>query len=108
VKSYRLVIRPDAGAELAEGARWYEARTRGLGREFVRAFRAATEPLRRNPFMFQIVVGEARRTLLRRFPYSIFYEIHGSDVVILACFHEARDPDEWQHRITSQAEEDRV
>jgi plasmid stabilization system protein ParE len=101
--SYRLVIRPEAKAELTEGTRWYEARTRGLGREFLRAFRAATGPLRRNPFMYPIVVGEGRRVLLRRFPYSIFYEVHGSDVVILACFHEARDPEEWQRRITEGA-----
>lgn len=36
---------------------------------------------------------------MRRLPYSIFYEVHGSDVVILACFHEARDPELGQRRL---------
>lgn len=98
--TYRLIIRPEADEEVAEAARWYETRERGLGREFLRAFRASVAPLRRNPFLYPIVVEEARRVLVRRFPYSIFYEVHGSDVVVLACFHEARDPRDWQERIT--------
>lgn len=63
--SYRSTIRPEADEEVAEAARWYEARERGLGREFLRAFRAATAALRRNPFLYQTVVEEARRVLLR-------------------------------------------
>jgi hypothetical protein len=31
---------------------------------------------------------------------SSFYEIHGYDVVVLGCMHEARDPEEWQKRAT--------
>jgi hypothetical protein len=30
----------------------------------------------------------------------VFFEIHDADVVILACLHTARDPEEWQRRIT--------
>ena len=95
---YRLVLLPEAEADLMDTARWYEEQERGLGYEFLRAFRAATAPLRRNPFLYQIVEGEARRVLLRRFPYGVIYEVHGSDVALLACFHTARDPEEWQRR----------
>jgi len=100
VNAYRLLIRPEAAREVDQAARWYDARQRGLGPEFLRSFRAAADALRRNPLIYQNVTGDARRVLLRRFPYSIFYEVHGSDVVILACFHEARDPEDWQRRVT--------
>ena len=99
---YRLVIRPEAEAEIAEAAQWYEAQERGLGREFLRAVRAATAGVRCNPLLYQTIIEEARRVLVRRFPYSIIYEIHGSDVVVLGCFHSARDPQEWQGRITRE------
>lgn len=98
---YRLLIRPEARAEVAEAAAWYEAREQGLGRDFLRAFRAATDRLRRDPLHYQAVFEEMRRVVLRRFPYGVFYEIHGSDVVVLACMHGARDPEEWQSRATS-------
>jgi plasmid stabilization system protein ParE len=97
---YRLVIRPEADEEVREAALWYESRERGLGHEFLRAFRAATAVLRRNPLLYQVVVEQARRVLLRRFPYCVFYEVHGSEVVILACLRESRDPEEWERRIT--------
>lgn len=81
-------------------SRWYEERERGLGRDFLRAFRAATAVLRRTPLLYPLVAG-ARRVLLRRFPYSVFYEVHEVEVVVLACFHESRDPEEWRARISS-------
>ncbi len=96
---YRLVIRPEAAEEVAEATVWYEERARGLGRDFLRAFRAAAAVLRRDPLLYQPVAADARRVVLRRFPYSVFYEVHGSEVVVLACFHESRDPAEWRERI---------
>jgi hypothetical protein len=74
---YRLVIRPEAKTEVAEAAQWYDSRERGLGRSFVHAFRAAAAALRRNPFLYQIVLGQARRMILRRFPYCVIYDDSG-------------------------------
>lgn len=86
---------------MAEAAAWYEARQQSLGRDFLRAFRDAADVLRRDPLHYQIVFAEMRRVLLRRFPYGVFYEIHGSDVVVLGCMHVARDPEAWQSRATT-------
>jgi toxin ParE1/3/4 len=102
--TYRLLTRTEAEADIAEAVGWYEERERGLGREFLRAFRAGTAVLRRNPFLYQPVIGETRRLLLRRFPYAVLYEIHSTDVVVLACLHTARDPEVWQERITGAEE----
>lgn len=99
---YRLVIQPEAEEEVAEAAQWYEAREPGLGREFLRAFRAVIAVLRRTPFHYQVLQADARRVIMRRFPYMIIYEIHDTVVVVHACFHTARDPREWQERIGSR------
>lgn len=97
---YRLLIRPEARAEVAEAAAWYETRETGLGRDFLRAFRAATDRLRRDPLHYQIIFANMRRVLLRRFPYGVFYEVHGTAVVVLGCMHTSRDPELWQGRAT--------
>lgn len=89
---------PVAGSEVAEASRSYELHDVGLGGQFVRTFQATTAVLRRYPFQYQKVAEETRRVLLRRFPYAVFYEIHDSDVVILACLHTARNPQRWQTR----------
>lgn len=102
-QAYRLIIRPEAAEEVSDAAHWYESQERGLGREFLRAFRAATAVLRRSPLLYQPVVAQARRVLVRRFPYGVIYEVHGPDVVVLSCIHTSRDPEEWRKRITSSS-----
>jgi plasmid stabilization system protein ParE len=97
--TYRLVIRPEADAEVAEAARWYEERSRGLGEAFLDTFLEVTANVKRSPYLYAPILGEARRALLHRFPYSVIYEIHGDEVVVLACFHERSDPKEWQRRL---------
>jgi plasmid stabilization system protein ParE len=97
--TYRLIIRPEADAEVDEAARWYEERRQGLGEEFLDTFLEVTANVKRNPYLYAPVLGEARRALLHQFPYSVIYEIHENEVVVLACFHERRDPKEWQRRL---------
>jgi hypothetical protein len=51
-----------------------------------------------NPFQFPIVAVDIRRTLLRGFPYSLFFRLVGDDVFVIACFHSSRDPQVWRGR----------
>jgi toxin ParE1/3/4 len=97
--THRLVLRREADSELTEAARWYEERRQGLGGEFLDEFAELTARIRRNPYLYAPILGEARRALFHRFPYSLIYEVHGPEVVILACFHEHRDPQEWKRRL---------
>lgn len=96
---YRLVVWPDVEAEIADAVGWYESQQPGLGRRFLAEFRAATTLLRRTPFHYQIIEEQIRRIVLHHFPYSVFYEVHDPDVLIVACLHTSRDPEEWRRRI---------
>lgn len=97
--TYRLLVRPQAAAEPAEAVDWYEQRSKGLGSEFLRSVDAAPAQIARNPLQYQVVMGQARRAPLRRFPYSLIYTVFEREVVILACFHGSRDPRRLQGRI---------
>lgn len=70
--SLRIVLRPEAEAELHEAAAWYEERGKGLGGEFIRAVEATFAGMQRNPLSYPLVFGVARRALTRRFPYSVY------------------------------------
>ena len=95
----RLVLRPEAEAELAEAVDWYEARGKGLGADFLRAVDAAIAAILRNPEMYPIVFLTARRAVLRRFPYNLIYVASDDEIVVHACMHGRRDPRRWQERI---------
>lgn len=95
----RLVFRPEADLEINEAAEWYEARGQGLAVEFLRVLDACIESIRRDPLLYPVVHGQARRAMLRRFPYGVVYTVVEVEVVIIACFHSRRDPKHWQDRV---------
>ena len=94
----RLVVREAAEADIAEAARWYEQRSPGLGSEFLRAVDVTLAEITRMPERYPLVRGRARRALLRRFPYGVFFVATPDLVSVVACLHARRDPRLWRER----------
>jgi plasmid stabilization system protein ParE len=94
-----LVFRPEAVEELLEARKWYDACSPGLGLEFARAAEAAIVSAERNPQAYGRIKGEFRRVTLRRFPYSIIYLSNDAEILIVACFHQHREPNSWVKRM---------
>jgi plasmid stabilization system protein ParE len=94
----RLVVREAAEADIVEAGRWYERRSSGLGSEFLRAVDVALAEISRMPERYLVVRGRARRALLRRFPYAIYFVATPDLVSIVACLHARRDPRHWRER----------
>lgn len=94
-----VVFRAQALAEAAEAKQWYEAEA-GLGAAFEGALTHALRRLADFPMLGPVVNQRgARRILLRRFPYVVFYRIRGTQLVVLAVFHVARDPASVSRRL---------
>ena len=91
-------IQPEAQAEIQEAYQWYEEKSAGLGAEFVRAVDACLSAIEGNPLAYALVHQQVRRALLRRFPYGIFYLVEDDTIVVIACFHGSRDPEQWLRR----------
>lgn len=97
--TYRLIIRPEAEAELAEAFDWYEHRVPGLGADFLVALDTAVDSILSNPLRHPVWYRSIRRALLRRFPYQVLFLVEEDTVTVIAVFHGARDPKHWQNRI---------
>lgn len=85
-------LTPEAEAEIAEAFAWYQARSPGLGTEFLRAVEAAATSAARAPFQYPAWKRGAHRVLLRKFPFALFYTISDSGIIVFACFHGRRNP----------------
>ena len=94
----RLILRPEAEAEIADAFDWYEERVPGLGGEFLLCVDAVFNSILRNPLHFPRVHRTARRAITRRFPYEIFFVEDDECVVVLSVFHAKRNPAHWQQR----------
>ena len=89
--------------ELAEAALWYEANQPGLGVTFLDLVDTAIDRLRAGLLPSSPVPGvkkakNARRVLLRRFPYSIVFYERQDEIVIVAFAHSSRRPGYWRSR----------
>lgn len=89
----------EAERELEDAFWWYERQRGGLGLEFLLAFDAAVESLRRLPEGHELVALKTRKALLRRFPYLVLYAVEAERVLITAVFHGRRDPRRWADRV---------
>ena len=70
---YTLEIHPEVEDDALLAYNWYESKSIGLGEEFLRVFYSRLSEIEKEPLLYQKVEGECRRSLLRRFPYSVYY-----------------------------------
>jgi plasmid stabilization system protein ParE len=99
--SFRVVLRPDAEADLHHAATWYEAQTVGLGCQFVEAVSHTIDALSANPLLTS---RRHRRRNIRwvyppRFPYRIIYEVENDTVTVISVLHAARHDRHWRDRL---------
>jgi plasmid stabilization system protein ParE len=102
VIEYRLVAPPEVDRELEEIHSWYEDQLAGLGDDFVEAVAAAYVRILEGPLKYQVLRSGVRRTLLRRFPYAVYFTLQGTTVTVLTVVHANRNPDTWKSKIKLQ------
>ena len=103
--TYRLVIQPEAEADLDEAYRCYENQRSSLGGEFIECVEAVFERIRETPELHAVVFRNVRQTLVKRFPYVVCYVFEENQVDLVAVFHGHRDPTAWRVRIDGSGTE---
>ena len=97
-----LIVHPDAQDEALNAAVYYQNIEPSLGDDLWQQYGNITEALAERPERFPLLetvrTQTIRRTLLKRFPYMVVYEILGEDVFVLAFAHTARRPNYWRSR----------
>ena len=92
-------IQSPAVLDIVEAAEHYEEQRPGLGLEFTLEVDAAIGRASEYPEMYEVKEQGARRILVRRFPYSVYYLVEDGGLEIFAVLHQHREPDHWQSRI---------
>ena len=87
-----VLIRRAAELDLQRVEDWYEGQRPSLGGEFRDAVDAVIARISANPLAYPERYRGARRALLRRFPYVLWYRVSETLVIVLACVHGKRNP----------------
>jgi len=91
-------VRPEAERDMIEAASWYELQQPGLGREFLDEALAVFMRIADTPLGYELVHRSARRALLRRFPFAVFYAFGEGVVLVVGVLHGSRHPRHWMRR----------
>jgi plasmid stabilization system protein ParE len=95
----RIVFRRAAKSEFEDAAVRYDEQRAGLGEEFTIDIEQAVARAAAAPERYPIAFGDIRRTVARRFPYSVYFRVRSDALVVLAVFHGRRNPAIWQRRV---------
>ncbi len=80
-------------SELEEVRDYYESQSIGLGRDFVDEFERQVLRIAAMPERWMVVRGDLRRSLMKRFPYVIFFRILEGDAIrVTVVKHVKRHP----------------
>lgn len=93
-----VVWTQEANEDLLDARAWYENIRPELGERFAVAIEATVGAIAEHPLQFPVVYRNRRRAGVRRFPYSVFFELEEHRIVVIACFHGRRNPRRWQSR----------
>src|SRR5689334_16968864 len=102
--SGRLIVRPEAEADISDAAMWYDSREPGFGLELVSEVQSAIARAMKNPESFTAVRRNptVRRVLTRRFPYRVFFIDRHDALVVFAVLHASRHDRIWKHRARAE------
>lgn len=98
-----LTVLPEAEAEAAQAAMWYENKQAGLGNEFLNELETAFQIIESNPTgqpLLESTDPPIRRTLIKRFPYLVIFAVRDEDVLVIAVAHAHRKPGYWSDRVS--------
>lgn len=89
---------PEARAEFAAAADWYDRQRPGLGVDFVARVRNVLDRIAADPQRHAAVHGDVRKVAVPRFPYIVLYHEEYGEIIVISVFHTARDPSGWKSR----------
>jgi len=71
---------------------WYENQRLGLGFEFLDCLEESANRLLNNPELYSVKHERLRGALIKKFPFTVFYSIEKTEIVVHAVFDNRQNP----------------
>jgi plasmid stabilization system protein ParE len=88
--SRRVILSPDAEADIIAIERWYQTKEASLAFAFKAELRVTLRFIAQYPYAFALVRRGTRRALMKDFPYLIYFRLKSGVVSVIAVVHERR------------------
>ena len=81
-----------ASLAITDAKEYYNLQKPTLGDTFKNDVKKTIENINNFPNLYPNITNDLKRTVLHRFPYSIFYAITDDTILILSVAHQHRKP----------------
>lgn len=95
---FQIEILPEAEAEIREALVWYLERSPLAADAFRAEVFDKIDDLAADADIWPKDEDGIHFRILNRFPYSVHYDLAGSQVIVLAVSHHRRQPGYWRRR----------
>jgi len=89
---YKIEVRPLATLEIIEAYDWYESKKVNLGVDFLNELEVFYKSLLINPQTHSYYEKPVRQGQIKRFPYTVVYEVFDMTIVIYSVFMASQNP----------------
>ncbi len=96
MSGFVVVVVPAAELDIVDAFLWYQGRNAQAADAFRAAVFDTIDQIGAAPLSRPEDGDHNRHRVLRRFPYSVIYELLGDTVTILAVAHHRRKPNYWR------------
>ena len=93
-----LRFHPAAAAEVEAAHHWYAQRSLVAAEVFLKELDYAARQVVESPQRWPRYLGEFRRYVLPRFPFTLIYRVREDVAEIIAVAHAKRKPGYWKER----------
>jgi plasmid stabilization system protein ParE len=90
--------RKAAQDEFDSSVDYYEAAQIGLGARFAGEVRRVVAGACKDPRRYPIAVRDIREAYIPGFPYCVYYRVRSPYLIVVAVYHQSRDPSGWKGR----------
>ena len=89
---YEIELRPQSFIDLEESFEWYSLQKENLGEEFLEHVEVCLNKIKENPYSYPITYKKLRKAFMKKFPFSIMYQITKNKILVFSIFHSSRNP----------------
>jgi plasmid stabilization system protein ParE len=97
----KIIVHPEADIEVRQAIEFYKehATAAASADDFVAELKHFRVLVLENPMIGKPFRRVARQFVIKRFPYSLFYQVRPDSILIAAVAHHKRRPGYWMKRL---------
>jgi plasmid stabilization system protein ParE len=97
--AFKIIFTPESNSDISQAIDFYNEQQSGLGEYFYSSLSNKIGLISDTPEIFPRYKSRYRKSILLNFPYTIFYCIEPSSILIIGIIHQSRGPEFLKNRL---------